>query len=126
MELKDFVKESIVQIATAIDEANAALSDSGAMINPLNIRANSESAQAYARTITRGETTKDSHSKVVEKVEFDVAVIAETGQQGSAGAKLSIASIGFGADGKTESSNKSQSRIKFSIPVVYPGVNNPH
>lgn len=124
MELKDFIKESVVQIAQAIDEANEALSSTGAMVNPLNIKANSESAKAYGRTSMKNIVSGQVGSRVVEKIEFDVAVSAEAGQQGSAGAKLSIASIGFGADGKTESSNKSESRIKFSIPVVYPGVDN--
>ena len=124
MDLKDFVKESIVQIAQGIEEANSALEDSQAMVNPLYIRANSENAQAYGRTMQRNVEYSEPDSRVVEKVDFDVAVVAEAGEQGSAGAKLSIASIGFGAEGKIESSNKSESRIKFSIPVVYPGFEN--
>jgi hypothetical protein len=124
MDLKDFVKESIVQIAKGIEEANSELSESQAMVNPLYIRANSENAQVYGRTMQRDDGYAEPDSKVVEKVSFDVAVVAESGEQGSAGAKLSIASIGFGVNGQTESSNKSESRIKFSIPVVYPGYEN--
>ncbi len=124
MDLKEFVKESIVQIAQGIEEANSELKDSPAMVNPLYMRANSENAQAYGRTMQRNEGYSEPDSRVVEKVDFDVAVVAEAGEQGSAGAKLSIASIGFGVNGKTESSNKSESRIKFSIPIVYPGFEN--
>lgn len=94
------------------------------MVNPFHIKAHSESAKAYGRTV-KPDAAATEGSRVVEKVEFDVAVVAQAGQEGSAGAKLSIASIGFGADGKTQSSNKIESRIKFSIPVVYPGVDNP-
>ena len=122
MDLKDFVKTSIVQIAEGIEEANNALSESTAMVNPMNVLANSESAQAYGRTRTPSETKPGS--RIVEKVEFDVSVVAEVGKQGSAGAKLSIASISIGADGKKEKSNKSESRIKFSVPVVLPGYEN--
>jgi len=122
MDLKEFVKESIVQIAQGIDEANSALSDSTAMVNPTNIAANSGSAQAYART--KSPDDQQSSRKIVEKVQFDVAVVATTAEEGTVGGKLSIAAIGIGAEGKKESTNQSESRIKFSIPVVYPGFNN--
>lgn len=61
---------------------------------------------------------------MIEKVEFAVVVVAQAGQPGSAGSKHLIASINSGAAGKKESSNKPESRIKFSIPMVYPGVDN--
>ena len=124
MDLKDFVKESIVQIAKGIEEANTELSDLDAMVNPRYVRSHSDSSQPYGRTKERDSNFKNPDSRVIEKVEFDVAVVAESGQQGSAGAKLSIASIGIGTEGKKESSNKSESRIKFSIPVVYPSYDN--
>ncbi len=122
MDLREFVKESIVQIAKGIEEANEELAESSAMVNPFHIVANSDSAQAYART--RPPSQNNPEARIVEKVQFDVAVVAESGEEGSAGAKLSIASIGIGAQGKVESSNKSESRIQFTIPVVYPGHEN--
>lgn len=124
MDLKDFVKESIIQIAKGIEEANEQLKDSEAMVNPMYIITYSEEAQSYGRTSERDAEISNPDSKIVQKVDFDVAVVAEVGKQGTAGGKLSIASIGFGAEGKTESSNKSESRIKFSIPVVFPTCKN--
>ncbi|PXW70022.1 hypothetical protein BZA03_110201 [Alteromonas sp. I10] len=122
MELKDFVKESLVQISKGIEEANAELADSEAMINPVYVKMHTDNAQAYGRTKSRDpKHDLQPDSRIVQKVDFDVAVVVESGQQGSAEAKLSIASIGIGGGGKTESSNKSESRIKFSIPVVLPG-----
>ena len=122
MNLQEFVAESIVQIAKGINDANDMLADSSAMVNPVNITANTESAQAYART--RVPYAENPNSRIVEKIDFDVAVIAESGEQKGAGAKLSIASIGIGANAKMENSNKSESRIQFSIPIVYPGFDN--
>jgi len=124
MDLKDFIKESIVQIAKGIDEANKDLENSDAMVNPIYVKTYSDSAQSYGRTKQRDPAFQNPDSKIVQRVEFDVAVVAETGKQGTAGAKISIASIGIGGEGKTESSNKSESRIKFAIPVVYPGYEN--
>lgn len=123
MDLKDFVKESLVQISKGISEANEELKDTGAMINPLHVTINTDKSQAYGRT---GKPAYDSagSSRVVEKVEFDVAVVAEAGEQTKAGIKLSIASIGLGADGQSNTKDKSESRIKFTIPVVFSGVEN--
>ena len=50
MDLKEFIKESIVQIAQGIEEANKELEKSLSMVNPIHIVANSDSAQAYAKT----------------------------------------------------------------------------
>ncbi len=122
MDLQEFVKMSVVQICKGIQDANDELAESTAMVNPLNIIVNTESSQGYARTISARPERKDS--RVVDKIQFDVAVTTEAGEQGKAGAKLSIASVGFGAEGKIESSNKSESRIKFSIPMVFPGFEN--
>lgn len=120
MDLKEFVKESIVQISHGIEEANSEISGMGAMVNPMYVQMNSDKAQSYGRTTSRNNDYPNPDGKIIQKLEFDVALTAESGQQGSAGAKLSIASIGIGADGKKESSNRSESRLRFSIPVVFP------
>ena len=119
MDLKDFVKESLVQISRGIEEANEELKDTGALINPLQITTHSEGAQSYGRT---GQPrSAHENSRIVEKVEFDVAVLAEQGEQTKAGIKLAVASIGLGAGGQSDKTDKSESRIKFTIPVVFPG-----
>jgi hypothetical protein len=125
LDLKEFIKESLVQISGAITEANEDLKGSGAMINPLHVTVSTNPSQAYGRTGT--EMHVGNESRVVEKVEFDVAVYAEEGSQTKAGFKLSVVSIGLGASGQSNNKDKSESRIKFCIPVVYPGVDsNPY
>ncbi|MCV6610650.1 MAG: hypothetical protein OIF55_07780 [Amphritea sp.] len=120
MNLEEFIKESLVQISNGITGANEELKDTGALINPLHIQVNSDSSQAFART---GQSRKaHENSRVVEKVEFDIAVSAEKGEGASAGLKLTVASIGVEAGGNTGKSSRSESRIQFSIPVVFPGV----
>lgn len=120
MDLKDFVKESLVQISKGIVEANLELQEVGAIINPLHVIVNSDNSQAYGRTGTSQSYHKNS--RVVEKVEFDVAVVAEEGTQTKAGIKLSVATLGLNAGGQSNASDRSESRIKFTIPVVFPGV----
>jgi hypothetical protein len=120
VELKDFIKESLVQINQAIEESNEALKDSDAIINPGCIQINSENSQAYGRQSYKAE---HDELRVVQKVDFDVAVYAQDDQKAGGGAKISIASISLGADAEVKYSSKSVSRLVFSIPVVYPESN---
>ena len=120
MELKDFVKESLCQIAEGILEASKALDQTNAIVNPENIIVNSEQSQAYGRTRPSNGHVQPNDSRVVEKVDFDVAVSVQEGSTTNAGIKVAIMSVGLGAGGKSEASSGYESRIKFSIPMVFP------
>ncbi|MDQ6982754.1 MAG: trypco2 family protein [Mariprofundus sp.] len=118
MDLKDFVKNSLSQIAEGIIDANETLSDTDAIVNPTEIVVNSDNSQAYGRTLS--PALQDDPTRVVEKVEFDVAVTVQEGESTNAGIKVSVMSIGIGASGESSSTSGSQSRIKFTIPIVFP------
>ncbi|MEQ3659871.1 MAG: hypothetical protein ABNH21_13065 [Glaciecola sp.] len=115
MELKEFVKESIKQISEALIECNVELKDKGVVINPKSVQVNTDSSQAYGRI-----STEIRHqSKVVQKIEFDVAVSTSKDQAANAGAKISVMSLSLGAEGDVNYGNKSESRLKFSVPIIY-------
>jgi hypothetical protein len=116
MDLKEFIKESLVQISEGINEANVALESSGASVNPKGIRAYSKDAKAYGRI----ESNFKHRDNLVHMVSFDVALHAEAGSESGGGLKLSIASIGANANTKSKDSEKSESLIKFEIPMKYP------
>jgi hypothetical protein len=115
MELKDFIRESLVQISQGIEEANEGLSDSSALVNPNNVYVNAGDRQNYGRL-----DESKSYNRIVEVVEFDVAVTA--GDENEAGGKfgIKVGAIELGANGKQAESNKSESRIKFKVPMVFP------
>ena len=115
MELKDFIQESLVQIARGIIGAREELKDTNAHICPKNIRVNSEARKNYGRL-----GKDDKYDPVVELVEFDVVVSAEEGSEKNGKAGISVGSIGIGVGGKVQNNNSSESRIKFSIPMVFP------
>jgi len=117
MELKEFIKASLVQINQAIEESNEELKDSEALINPSGVQINSDKSQAYGR---QSHQAGHHELKTVQKIDFDVAVYAQDDQKTGGGAKISIASIGIGANTEVNFSNKSESRLKFTIPVIYP------
>lgn len=120
MELKEFVKASLCQIAEGILEASEALKKTNAIVNPDNIIVNSEQSQAYGRTRPPREDVPPPDSRIVEKVEFDVAISVQEGTATNAGLKVAIMSVGLGAGGESRSNSGYESRIKFSIPMVFP------
>jgi len=120
MELKDFVRESLVQIAHGISEASEVLKDTSAHINPKNVYVNGDNLKNYGRLVN-----DNSFNPVVELVEFDVAVHASEGTETNGKIGISIGSIGLGAGGKSQESNRSESRIKFKVPVTFPVTDKP-
>jgi len=115
MELKEFVQQSLVQIARGIEEASKELKETNAHINPKNVYVNADTRQNYGRLV-KGK----DYNPVVELVEFDVAVHASEGTEKSGEIGISVGSIGIGGGGKTQETSKSESRLKFRIPVVFP------
>lgn len=116
MDLKEFVRESLVQISQGIIEANEQLKDTKASVNPGGVQAYSTEAKAFGRI----NEAFDHKGAVVHLVRFDVALHAETGNEAGGGLKLSIASFGLGTDRKKTATDSSESRIQFDIPMAYP------
>ena len=108
MELKDFIKTAITDITEAVSELQDSI-DNGAIINP---------------TLPCGTSSRsvmvDNKVRVIEDLNFDVAVMASeaTGIEGGAKVGISIfgARVGTGTNAKTEN----VSRLTFSIPIVLP------
>lgn len=124
MELHEFIASTLVQIARGIEKASEELKDSKALVNPRNVA-------------TQGTKEKDEHIygylnvhkkfyKVVQKIEFDVAVTAEKGKETKGGIGIHVGSIGVGSQGRSESNSSTVSRIRFSVPMVLPMEDAPH
>jgi hypothetical protein len=120
MELKDFIKSSLCQIAEAILDANEELNGTDAVVNPTRMQTHTNNSQAYGRTVKDGDDTYLSKTRIVEKVEFDVSVTTDAETQANGGVKISIASVSLKAGGQSNDKAGSESRIKFSIPMVFP------
>lgn len=116
MELKEFIKQSITQISEALIETNDELQAKGVVVNPGGVQVNSDTSQAYGRT----SILSKHQNEVVQKIDFDIAVTVQDEQKAGAGAKISVLSLKLGADGSVNYSNKSESRIKFIVPIIYP------
>lgn len=108
MQIEEFLAASLEQMIAGVKRAQSAAAAHGGVINP-----QVESAKP---------TTLDFRSgTLIQTVEFDLAVTASESQRTGGDAKAGIisvlsASIKAGSDSQLST----VSRIKFSIPVIFP------
>ena len=106
MDLKEFTKQTLIQIVEGVNDANVALQDSGAYITNESL-SNSKGPCLFYKKLN------------VIEVDYDVAITATESEGSNGGASLKVASfinVGGGVDTKTE--NQTISRIKYTLPLV--------
>jgi hypothetical protein len=109
MDLKTFVAETLVQICEGVKDASAKAADHGAFISPAgSVRVCGDLSVAHYQ------------ARKVESVEFDVALTVD--EKTSTGGKIGIMSslLNLNAEGKSDNSTISVSRVKFRVPVLLP------
>ncbi len=120
MQLHEFITETLTQIVKGVDNANAKLRDSSAVVNPRHINYNTnEHIQVYGWLSDKKERLRGVHL-----VYFDVVITATEGKENKGGLGVTIGNIGLGTTRKQEKEHTAQNRIKFSIPVVLPNEQN--
>lgn len=110
MDLKEFVRESILQVVSAISEAQPKARELGADICPsyANVGAQLVTQSMYVGT------------ELASFFDFDVALTASDAQTGGAGLKVVAGLIGGGFGGELKTENATVSRLRFRIPVMLP------
>jgi hypothetical protein len=111
MKLEEFITETINQIISGISKTHDHAKEKGATVNPR--------LEHRKTTLSTGKTTVRAVSPI-HNVEFDVAVTTTEGKGTKGGFGVFVGPIGAGSQGQSESSNTSMSRIKFSIPIIFP------
>jgi hypothetical protein len=117
MDLRNFIKETLVQIAQGIDDASKALDGSTAIVNPRSV------AGAHGTNDTKvyGYLAEDKeYRKAVQAINFDVAISVAQGTETKGGVGLVVGPVVLGSQGKSDASNTSHSRIQFTVPMVLP------
>lgn len=104
MELRDFITTTLTEIQAGVKAAITATgkSSTGGAINPC--------------WTEEGETD----SKLVEKVQFDIAVTVADKSATNAEGGIKVVGIKVGGDVKDTNEKSHVSRIQFSIPIVPP------
>ena len=116
MELKQFVKESLLQIIQGVKEAQAESEGTGAHINPIGM--------SIMRNDLKGKRFGPKDLTITETIEFDIAVMAMEGKEAKGGIGVVTGIFSLGGGGKTEVQTSNVSRLKFSVPVVLPSGKN--
>jgi hypothetical protein len=112
MELREFVKKALVEIAEAVVDAQAEADHVGARVNPAMF----ESPHARRPSIeAQGWPIHE-----ITTVEFDIAVMATEESSSRAGIAVLGGVFGLGAQMKSGEGSSSASRIKFRVPIYIP------
>ena len=110
MNVQEFVADTLVQIASAVDDANNRFAEA-----KFDALANSPGGNLKSKA---GTTYLDIPD--FQLIQFDIAVTVETqtNTQGNAGIGISV--LKLGTQGETSKSNANVSRIQFKIPLRLP------
>jgi hypothetical protein len=113
MDLKDFVKETLVQISTGVQESIEEVRESGGFTNPAALGGTKGENKSHVGSMGEGQN--------VFWVDFDVAVTVDENSEVSGGGKLKVAGV-FSVGGEAGSGTKSSStnRVSFRIPLALP------
>lgn len=108
MELKDFIKGVIADITEAISESQSELNN-GAIVSP---------SQCLSGKAIR---IKD-YGYLVSDIDFEVVLTTEESSKGGGNLGANIKVLSFGINGDNVNKSENLSRVRFTIPVVYPSV----
>jgi hypothetical protein len=111
MELRDFVKEALVQIIEGVRDAQDVIKKPGGKINPI---------QQYFGEEKHSNTIRDEGGQVIHMVEFDVAITVKEDAAAKGGVGLVVGPIAIGTRADASEQNTSTNRIKFPVPITYP------
>lgn len=109
MELKDFIKSTILQLAQSVEELNNEM-PSKLIVNPVSRTSVGKNPHI---------NIKGNHYNVLE-IDFDLTLTAESsaGSQGKIGVMAAVLNAGGSAE--EEKTDKAENRIRFTLPVVLP------
>ena len=109
MDLKNFVSETIIQIAGGIKEAQEA--NTGAWVCPAIIFG--EKGKPIAND--------DARSNIdFQTVMFDVAVTVVESSEKKGEGKMAVLGLSLGGGVGAQQENSAVSHIKFDVPIVWP------
>ncbi len=114
MELQKFVSTGLQQIVNGVREAQEAVKDCGAVINPVPRNVGEMKGDALIGDYT---------GRPILKFSFDVAVVASEGEGAKGGGAISVAALSIGGSVSSSESIEKHSRIQFTVPVVLPDGN---
>jgi len=115
MELKEFVRQTIAEIAEGVGEAQQDVASKGACVNPALLGRVSNASDLGFLPTSAG---------VASILQFDVALSAKEGTDTKGGIGVVSGFVNLGSSGASNAENSSISRVQFNVPVALPRGNN--
>lgn len=111
MDLKDFISQTLIQIAEGVSDASSKVQELGGQVNP---HITSEHKEMGRHGILWGG------GRAAHIVEFDVALTVNSGTGTKGGIGIFAGAINLGSSGESRAENSSVSRVSFTVPVLLP------
>ena len=111
MDLREFVRETLVQIVGGVVDARDPVVEKGGDINPVGGNFDQKSLGGRQWDWRRG---------AAQNVEFDVALTASDKEDAKGGIGVFFGAMGIGTQISSENAYSSMTRVKFSVPLLLP------
>lgn len=106
MELKEFVKKTLLEIVEGVEEAQKAVKEHGAVVNPKYVKG--DSAQIGREYVP------------VQDISFEVGLTTSEVTGNDKGIGVVLGPLKAGINGTGNTSESSVTRIKFTVPLALP------
>jgi hypothetical protein len=110
MELKEFVKETLLQLTEGVKEAQEKCRKHGGLVNPM---------LGVPRSIVRKTEIQDKYYPITD-VGFKVGLTENTGAENKKGLGVFLPNISLGAEQKKDTHYQSITSIEFNVPILLP------
>jgi hypothetical protein len=113
MELKEFVKTVLQEIVDGISEVQEYAIEKNAVIAPIKVTTNPASNSIRAQ-----DTAKMMNEPNI--IEFELLLCSTDTNKSKSGIGVFLTQLGMGKEQSKSNESSAYSKIKFSVPVIYP------
>lgn len=110
MNLQEFIKTALGEIVAGVAEARIEAKKHGGNVGSICVYGNLKEAKIIT----------DGKDRPVSNVEFNIALAEASSKDTKGGIGVFLGTVGLGSQGASHGEASSQSRIKFSVPIVFP------
>lgn len=116
MELKEFISETLTQIAQGVKDAQNNVAELGAKVNPANVA-------SFEGDIPHCKGSMKTPSKVLCDVEFSVALTNNSSTSTDSGIGILFGAVSLGGKHNTSDKDTSLNSIRFNVIMELPKQN---